>query len=77
MYKVHDRDFIFQMGVHDELDSLVRKGKEHLIDEMVDILTVNLKGWDIPLVVSVDIGTSWGDLVTFQKEEGVWKPQPC
>lgn len=77
MYKVYPEDFIFQMGVHDELDSLVRRGKEHLIDEMVEILTVRLKGWEIPMVVSVDIGTSWGDLVSFEKEDGIWRPVRC
>ena len=77
MYKVYPKDFIFQMGVHDELDSLVRKGKEHLIDEMIEILTVSLKGWEVPLTVSVDIGTSWGDLVSFSKEDGIWVPVSC
>lgn len=66
----------FRMTVHDEIDVQIRRDSLHLIDESVKLLTVKRKDWPVPLTVGVEIGTSWGDLVGFVKDENNrWVPE--
>ncbi|MFA5999499.1 MAG: DNA polymerase [Candidatus Paceibacterota bacterium] len=52
--------------VHDELDFEIRKTKiQEIIPRLIDIMSIKIKGW-VPLEVKVEIGPSWGELVTFK-----------
>lgn len=66
----------FRLAVHDEIDFILRKDSIELLDEIVEIMTVRRKDWPVAMEVGVEIGTSWGDMVKFEKRDGVWKPVP-
>lgn len=75
VFKKHLEICRFQMGVHDEIDFLLRKDSMWLLDEIVSIMRLKRKDWPVSMDVGVDIGTSWGDLVAFEKSEDEWRPK--
>jgi len=65
----------FRMTVHDEIDVQIRRDSLFLIDLIEETLTFRRKDWPVPLTVGVELGTSWGDLVEFEKKDGTWVPK--
>lgn len=66
----------FMSTIHDSLDSQVKT--ELLSDFMkrkVDLMSLNIPGWEIPMEVGASVGNSWGEIFDFEWVDGKWIPK--
>jgi len=75
-FSVYPDRIRFQKAVHDEINFLLRKDCVDMLDGILELFRLSRKDWPVSMEVGLDIGTSWGDLVAFQKEGDQWCPVP-
>jgi len=69
-------DIRFVSVVHDEMNITVKKSiLVDMLDWLNEEMTMTFPGWPIPFEVEISLGYSWGEIFTFVKADGVWRPE--
>ena len=74
-FKVYPEYVQFRKVIHDEIDFVLSRQRTDLLDTAVDIMTLKRPDWEVPMEVGVEVGTNWGNMVAFIKENGEWVPK--
>lgn len=62
--------------VHDEVNfSISRDYMHEAVPEIIDIMQVEVSGWNVPMEVDFEVGTSWGHCFPFKYIDGEFVPQ--
>lgn len=71
----YKQDAAFRVMVHDEINFAVSLSRlDEICRLLQEVMTLRIKGWQVPMEVGVSVGPSWGVLFPFELTDQGWIP---